>query len=60
MNSDKSTIHINLTFILITSLLIGSFNVNNMFNSLSDDKILDWTELKAFADDKYNAKQNAY
>ena len=27
----------------------------NWFNSLPSDKILDWSKLKAFADDKLNA-----
>ena len=29
-----------------------------VFNPLPDDKISDWSKLKAFADDKLNATQN--
>ena len=31
--------------------------MNNDFNSLSNNKILDWSKLKAFADDKIHVNQ---
>ena len=40
-------------FPIMFSNLLGA----DMFNSLPNDKILDWSKLKAFADDKINMNE---
>ena len=39
-------------------MVMVSGSVGNQFNSLPNDKILDWSNLKAFVDDKIKVTEN--
>ena len=45
------------SWILIYSGHIGTCSSKRLFNSLPDDKILDWSRLKAFADNNINVTE---